>query len=184
MVVDWDGTMVDSQPLNFRSLAAALLPHGVPVDRSWYQARLGTSGGDLLTALGVPRTCHDEILLRCGELITESIATLRAFPEVVRWVEAGRSAGLRCAVASGGGGSVVRAGIAGTGLGQLFDVVVTREAVPRGKPAPDLFLEAARLLGVPVRRCVVLEDADEGLAAAKAAGMDAVDVRPWVNPCW
>ena len=49
--------------------------------------------------------------------------------------------------------------------------------VARGKPEPDVFLEAARRMGVPAAECVVLEDSDEGLRAAKAAGMRAVDVR-------
>jgi HAD superfamily hydrolase (TIGR01509 family) len=62
--------------------------------------------------------------------------------------------------------------------------VVVREDAERGKPAPDLFLEAARRLDVPPRRCLVVEDAEEGLAAARAAGMDAVDVRPWVTSIW
>ncbi|RLU82498.1 hypothetical protein CTZ27_29640 [Streptomyces griseocarneus] len=184
LVLDWDGTLVDSQYLNVTSLAAALAPYDVPVEEGWYRQRIGTSTGDLLAELGVPAAQHAEIITRCGELIIESISTLRPFLEVVRWVEAARVGGLRCAVASGGGGAVVRAGIAGTGLGRLFDVVVTREAVSRGKPAPDLFLEAARRLGVDAGQCLVLEDADEGLAAAEAAGMDAVDVRPWVDPRW
>jgi HAD superfamily hydrolase (TIGR01509 family) len=87
-------------------------------------------------------------------------------------------------VASGGGGIVVRAGIDATGLAHLFDTVVTREDADRGKPAPDLFLEAARRLGVPAQRCLVVEDAEEGLAAARAAGMHAVDVRPYVTSGW
>ncbi|MGW1194394.1 HAD family hydrolase [Streptomyces sp. NPDC002536] len=184
LVLDWDGTLVNSQFLNFTSLAAALAPCGVAVEEGWYRQRLGTSAGDLLAELGVPPARHAEIITRCSALIIESISALRPFPEIVRWVEAGRSSGLRCAVASGGGGTVVRAGIASTGLSRLFDAVVTREAVSRGKPAPDLFLEAARRLGVAAERCLVLEDADEGLAAAEAAGMDAVDVRPWVDARW
>ncbi|MEV4872808.1 HAD-IA family hydrolase [Streptomyces syringium] len=74
--------------------------------------------------------------------------------------------------------------LSATGLEGLFDVVVTREDVARGKPAPDLFTEAARRLGVRPARCLVVEDADEGLAAARAAGMDAVDVRPFAVSAW
>jgi len=61
---------------------------------------------------------------------------------------------------------------------------VTREDADRGKPAPDLFLEAARRLRVAPQRCLVVEDAEEGLAAARAAGMDVVDVRPYVTSSW
>ncbi len=62
-------------------------------------------------------------------------------------------------------------------LRDLFAVVVAIEDVMRGKPAPDLFLEAARRLGVPPGKCVAYEDSEEGLAAVRSAGMRVVDVR-------
>ncbi|MDT0345799.1 HAD family hydrolase [Streptomyces litchfieldiae] len=181
LIVDWDGTLVDSQPLNLRSLAAALAGHGVTLRKEWYRARLGTSGEELLAELGVPVESVPAILTACGDLIVREVAALPTFPTVVGWVKRARAAGLPRAVASGGGGQVVRTGLQATGLAPLFEAVVTREAVPRGKPAPDLFLAAARQLGVAPERCLAIEDADEGLAAAAAAGMDAVDVRAWVT---
>ncbi|MDT0321902.1 HAD family hydrolase [Streptomyces millisiae] len=181
LIFDFDGTLVDSQPLNHRALATALRKHGVTVAWEWYARRLGTSGLDLLAQLGVPREVAVDVIDVWSELIIQEAATLRTHQTVVRWVKEARRAGLRRAVASGGGGPVVRAGLAATGLASLFDVVVTREAVEKGKPAPDLFLLAAHRLGVSPGRCLVFEDADEGLEAARAAGMDAVDVRPWVG---
>lgn len=180
LIMDWDGTMVDSQPLNYRCLARALAPHGVVLEEEWYRARLGSSGDALLAELGVTASSA-AVLGRCGELIIREVASLRPFPVVVGWVEGARASGLACAVASGGGDAVVRAGLSATGLSRLFDVVVTRRDAPRGKPAPDLFLEAARRLRVPPDRCLVVEDAGEGLAAARAAGMDVLDVRALVG---
>jgi HAD superfamily hydrolase (TIGR01509 family) len=81
------------------------------------------------------------------------------------------------AVASNGERDNVIASLRATGLLELFDVVVTAEDVKRGKPAPDLFLEAAHRLCASPRRCLVFEDSDEGLMAAKAARMKSVDVR-------
>lgn len=182
-IMDWDGTVVDSQPMNFRCLAGALRLYGVKLRESWYRERLGTSVDGLLAELGVSVPLGD-VVARCGELIIQELPTLKAFPMVVDWLERARAGGLVCAVASGGGGAVVRAGIEATGLTHLFDVVVTREDAVRGKPAPDLFLEAARQLRVPPQRCLVVEDAQEGLAAALAAGMDVVDVRPYVASGW
>ncbi|MET9393775.1 HAD family hydrolase [Streptomyces sp. NPDC048219] len=183
LIMDWDGTLVDSQPLNYRSLAGALKTHSVDLREDWYRERLGTSVDGLLEELGVAVPLAD-VLDRCGELIIQELPSLRAFETVVGWVESARARGLACAVASGGGGVVVRAGIAATGLAHLFDTVVTREDADRGKPAPDLFLEAARRLQVAPQRCLVVEDAEEGLAAARAAGMHAVDVRPYVTSGW
>ncbi|MCX4760028.1 HAD family phosphatase [Streptomyces sp. NBC_01275] len=182
-IMDWDGTVVDSQPMNFRCLAGVLKLYGVTLRESWYRERLGTSVDGLLAELGVSVPLGD-VLPRCGELIIQELPSLQAFPMVVEWLVRARAGGLVCAVASGGGGAVVRAGIEATGLTHLFDVVVTREDAVRGKPAPDLFLEAARQLRVPPQRCLVVEDAEEGLAAARAAGMDVVDVRPYVTSSW
>jgi beta-phosphoglucomutase-like phosphatase (HAD superfamily) len=183
LIMDWDGTMVDSQPLNYRSLAAVLRAHAVDLRQDWYRERLGTSVDGLLEELGASVPLAD-VLDHCGELIIRDLASLKPFELVVGWVEKARARGLACAVASGGGGVVVRAGIEATGLAHLFDTVVTREDADRGKPAPDLFLEAARRLRVPPQRCLVFEDAEEGLAAARAAGMSTVDVRPYVTSSW
>jgi beta-phosphoglucomutase-like phosphatase (HAD superfamily) len=57
------------------------------------------------------------------------------------------------------------------GLTQYFEVTVSSEEVPRGKPAPDVYLEAARRLGVPAERCAAVEDSHGGIRAAKTAGM-------------
>ncbi|WP_326595960.1 HAD family hydrolase [Streptomyces sp. NBC_01803] len=183
LIADWDGTLVDSQPLNFRGLAAALAPRGLVLDQGWYRARLGTSVADLLVELGSTAPVGD-VLEACGQYIISEVTSLRAYTNVVALVEAARAAGLRTAIASGGAGPVVRAGLVATGLAELFEVVVTREDAEWGKPAPDLFLEAARRLGVTPARCVVIEDAEEGIAAAVAAGMRVVDVRPFVSSCW
>ncbi|NBR64083.1 MAG: HAD family phosphatase, partial [Verrucomicrobia bacterium] len=70
----------------------------------------------------------------------------------------------------------VRLGLRKLGLGKFFRVAVTAEHVERGKPAPDVFLQVARRLGVPAERCVVFEDAPAGVAAGRAAGMRVVGV--------
>ncbi len=67
--------------------------------------------------------------------------------------------------------------LAAAGLSGLFDVILTPDEVEHGKPAPDMFLKAAELLGASPDRCVVFEDAEPGMKAAAAAGMDCVHVR-------
>jgi HAD superfamily hydrolase (TIGR01509 family) len=81
------------------------------------------------------------------------------------------------AIASGGPRQVVMRSLAVTGLAALFPVVVSADDVgpTRGKPAPDMFLLAAKLMGAPADRCLVFEDAEPGMRAAEAAGM------PWVR---
>ena len=84
---------------------------------------------------------------------------------------------LPLAVASGGTRRSIGQVLDHLGLGHLFQAVVTSEDVTRQKPAPDIFLEAARRLGMPPGRCRAYEDTELGMQAIRAAGMEAVDVR-------
>jgi beta-phosphoglucomutase-like phosphatase (HAD superfamily) len=81
------------------------------------------------------------------------------------------------AVASGGTQNVICQVLEHLKIRQFFDAVVTSEMVKHQKPAPDIFLEAARRIGVPAQFCRAYEDTDLGLQAIRAAGMEAVDVR-------
>ena len=78
------------------------------------------------------------------------------------------------AVASSAHRAVIDAALAATGLTDLFGVVVSSDEVAHGKPAPDVYLEAARRLGVRPERCLVVEDSLNGVRAGKAAGMTVV----------
>jgi HAD superfamily hydrolase (TIGR01509 family) len=82
------------------------------------------------------------------------------------------------AVASGGTRRIVNETLLHLGIQDLFQTVVTSQDVPRQKPAPDIYLEAARRLGVAPQFCRAYEDTDLGMEAIRAAGMEAIDVRP------
>ena len=81
------------------------------------------------------------------------------------------------AVASGGTKPIIEQVLEQLRIRPLFQAVVTNEDVVRQKPAPDIFLEAARRIGVAPERCRAYEDTDLGMQAIRAAGMEAVDVR-------
>jgi beta-phosphoglucomutase-like phosphatase (HAD superfamily) len=81
------------------------------------------------------------------------------------------------AVASGGTKRIIEQVLNHLGIRSLFQAVVTSEDVVNQKPAPDIFLEAARRIGVPPQFCRAYEDTDLGMQAIRAAGMEAVDVR-------
>ncbi|MFC7439748.1 HAD family hydrolase [Laceyella putida] len=98
-----------------------------------------------------------------------------------------KGAGYPLAVASGSSAAIIGSVLKQTGLQTYFDVVLSSEEVPRGKPAPDVFLEAAKRLGVAPEHCVVMEDSQYGVEAAKAAGMGCVAIpyltdRPLAEP--
>jgi HAD superfamily hydrolase (TIGR01509 family) len=108
---------------------------------------------------------------------------LETFPGVLDLVNACRNAGLLVAVASSADEIKVRANLEKIGLPiKFWDAVITGEAVANKKPAPDIFLAAAERLGVYPQECVVVEDAVNGVQAAKAAGMRCVAVAQTFPP--
>ncbi len=86
------------------------------------------------------------------------------------------------AVASGGFREIILKQLVQIGCHDWFDTIVTAEDTVRHKPHPDVFLEAARQMGVPPQECLVYEDSDLGLQAAQAASMDFIDVRTFFKP--
>lgn len=175
MIFDFDGTLVDSQPVLFPALAAALSHRGIHLDPDWYFANPGVAHRDLVRALD-PDVDVDAVLDETEELSLARIDDVRII-EPVAQLALDRPADIRAAIATGSRRRFVQAGLGAEGLTGVFDAVVVRDDVSRGKPSPDIFLHAARLLQVPAHRCVVFEDADSGIAAAIAAGMRAIDVR-------
>ncbi|MFI0219758.1 HAD family hydrolase [Streptomyces lydicus] len=179
VLFDWDGTLVNSHPLNFRGPSRACASWGLTLNESFYTSRIGTSGAELISELAAATGTHvpiDEVVAQCLDLILNEITELQTYQPVVQLAETlhGR---LPLAIASGGARRAVHAGLDATGLRPLFTDVITGEDTPRGKPDPGLFLLAAARLAVAPARCLVYEDSTEGVQAAKAAGMDVVDVR-------
>ncbi|MGA9184617.1 MAG: HAD-IA family hydrolase, partial [Candidatus Acidiferrales bacterium] len=88
---------------------------------------------------------------------------------------------LPMAVATGSTRASAEASLRAIGILEWFDAVISSQDAGRPKPAPDVFLLAARRIGVPAGECVAFEDGDAGLESARAAGMHAVDIRPWLE---
>jgi beta-phosphoglucomutase-like phosphatase (HAD superfamily) len=91
---------------------------------------------------------------------------------------------LPMAIGTGGSRRTISETLNQTGIGKYFDVIIAADDVKNHKPAPDTFLECAKLLGVEPSDCEVFEDGDPGLEAAIAGGMIATDIRHWVSPTW
>ncbi|MFF5206440.1 HAD family hydrolase [Streptosporangium sp. NPDC000396] len=180
LVFDCDGTLVDTASANETAWRTALADWQVELDPAWYRARTGLSGDRLLTELEIETGAElDHSAIRAAALDTYQwlIHTVTPHPQVTAVAEAHRGR-VPMAVASGGRREAVEGTLRATGLRPLFDAVVTRDDVRYGKPAPDVYLLAARLLGVAPHTCVAYEDTDEGVTAALAAGMTVIDVRP------
>ena len=184
LIFDCDGTLVDTAPAHYHAITHALRPQGHTMEEAWYAARAGLTPDALLDAQEIAAAARGEqqpldraaVFSTYNEHFRSGLHLLREIEAVAALARAWHGR-VPMAVASNGRLANVQASLRVTGLLGLFDTLVSADEVARGKPAPDVFLEAARRLRIPPAACVVLEDSNEGLAAALAAGMRAVDVR-------
>jgi len=179
-IFDLDGTLVDTMPLHYRAWNEAMRRAGL---RETLSENLFYSFG------GVPTRQVAELLGRHYDLpidvdhvfhekealFVEYQADMQLIQPVVDFARRVAEK-FPVSVASGGPRVIVRQTLARVGLTSLFPVVITPEDVARGKPAPDMFLLAAERMGVPAAACLVFEDAEPGIQAAEAAGMQWVHV--------
>jgi beta-phosphoglucomutase-like phosphatase (HAD superfamily) len=187
LIFDCDGTLVDTAPAHLAALKIALARVGLDMDDAWYFERVGLTPDDLLdqyedhfSKLPIARP---DLLAPYSVAFQGSLDEMREVQVVANMARAWRGRVPMC-VASNGQRANVQASLNAVGLLPLFDFVVTVEDVERGKPAPDIFLEGARRMKVEPARCMVLEDSDEGLEAARRAGMPSIDVRTIWTPSW
>ncbi|WP_274555376.1 HAD family hydrolase [Streptomyces spiramyceticus] len=185
VIFDLDGTLVDSEP-NYYEAGRRLLARRGTTDFTWeVHARfIGISTRETLMALreryGIEAPL-DELLAEKNRLYLELAgASTEVFPEMRKFAERLHAEGTPMIVASGSSRTAIDAVLACTGLDALITAVVSADEVPHGKPAPDVFLEAARRIGAAPADCVVLEDAPAGATAAHAAGMRCIAV-PYVD---
>lgn len=178
LIFDCDGTLVDTPPIYARAWAQGLALSGIAMEADWYMARAGMSAYLLMDAFEAEHgvmLARDEVLTVMRRVFAESIDQLREI-QAIADIARRYHRRLPMAVASGGSAEIVAATLRATNLLPFFDTVVALDDVKQAKPAPDLFLEAARRLGVAPGQCLVFEDSREGLEAARRAGMPAVDV--------
>ncbi|WP_175500027.1 MULTISPECIES: HAD family phosphatase [unclassified Streptomyces] len=177
LILDFDGVLADTVGRHEAALRAALRPYGVDLDSGWYGRHVGLSIHDLLAALPGGRSLpHDEIVQRSRGHLLAAMNTITPIPCVVELLGQARRAGMPCAVASGASRLLVDPGLDALGLNEAFAAVVRREDVVHGKPDPELFLTAAHRLGVAPGRCLAVDDAPDGIASARAAGMQVITV--------
>ncbi|MBD0421273.1 HAD family phosphatase [Streptomyces sp. TRM S81-3] len=184
VIFDLDGTLVDSEPNYYEAGRQTLAEHGV-TDFTWadHEGYVGISTQETVTdwkkRYGL-RASVEELLADKNRRYLELVrGSTRAYPEMRKFVELLAGDGVPLAVASGSSREAIEATLAGAGLDGYLRTLVSADEVTHGKPAPDVFLEAARRLGAEPADCVVVEDAAPGAAAAHAAGMRCIAI-PYV----
>jgi HAD superfamily hydrolase (TIGR01509 family) len=180
-IFDMDGVLCDSEPLINAAAVEMFREKGLDVSPGDFLPFVGTGEDRYISGVAELHNFPLDITAakkRAYEIYLEMVPQkLTAFEGAIELVEACRSAGLRVAVASSADFIKIEANLAKIGLPPaLWDAVASSEDVVHKKPAPDIFLAAARKLNLRPSQCVVIEDAVNGVDAAKAAGMNCVAV--------
>jgi beta-phosphoglucomutase family hydrolase len=179
LIFDCDGTLADTMPLHWRAWQMITQRHGIYFPEDRFYSLGGVPSRDILKMLAEEQgrsLDHIAIAHEKEEAYLPLMAQVEPIHGVVEIAKTHHGK-LPLAVASGGTQKVICQVLEHLNIRDLFAAVVTSEMVKKQKPAPDIFLEAARRIGVEPRYCRAYEDTDLGLQAIRAAGMEAVDVR-------
>lgn len=184
VIFDVDGTLALTATLHFDAFNAAAMRQGEQMQPEWYRARTGLDRRGLTAALAnlherktgakvdVAKLMHDSL-----EITIQRAAAVAVENPPIAALARRLHGRVPLALGSNAETPVVEAVIAGAGLSGLFDAMATVSDTGHAKPDPSIFQLAAKRLGVAPERCLVLEDSDEGLIAARRANMTGWDIR-------
>jgi beta-phosphoglucomutase family hydrolase len=179
LIFDCDGTLADTMPLHWHAWQMVTQRHGLHFPEDRFYSLGGVPSRDILKMLAGEQgrsLDHIAVAHEKEETYLPLMAQVEPVHAVVEIVKANHGK-IPMAVASGGTEKIITMVLERLNLRHLFAAVVTSEMVKNQKPAPDIFLEAARRIGVEPKFCRAYEDTVLGLQAIRAAGMEAVDVR-------
>lgn len=178
VVFDMDGVLVDTEHLWDEVREALTEEWGGRYTPEAQEAMMGMSSLEWSTYLhevvGLrekPQTINDEVVRR---MLARYEVELPVVPGAIDAVRRLDEAGYRLAVASSSNRELIDAVLRRLELAALFEATVSSEEVERGKPAPDVYLEAVRRLDLAASRCAAIEDSASGIRAARAAGMRVI----------
>lgn len=179
LIFDCDGTLANTMPLHWRAWQLITQRHNLHFPEDRFYALGGVPSRDILKMLAEEQGRSLDHIAVSHEKEEAYLPFLKEVEPIHAVVEIARAnhGKIPMAVASGGTQKIICQVLEHLQIRDLFDAVVTSEMVKHQKPAPDIFLEAARRIGVDPKSCRAYEDTDLGLRAIRAAGMEAVDVR-------
>jgi beta-phosphoglucomutase family hydrolase len=184
LIFDCDGTLADTMPLHWRAWQEVTQRYQLNFPEDRFYALGGVPSRDIFKLLSQEQGRELDPVAASREKEALYLPLMPLVLPVLEVVNIAREnyGKLPMAVASGGQRPHIDEVLEHLGIRQFFQAIVTSEDVTRQKPAPDIYLEAARRLGVPPQFCRAYEDTDLGLQAIRSAGMDAVDVRELRKP--
>ena len=179
IIFDCDGTLADTMPLHWRAWSEISSRHGIHFPEDRFYSLGGVPSRDILQLLREEQRLEIDAIAVAKEKEIAYLDLMHQVGPIHEVVNVAREhhGKLPMAVASGGTKPIIEKVLVHLGIREYFDAVVTSEDVVKQKPAPDIFLEAARQIGIEPKFCRAYEDTDLGMTAIRSAGMHAIDVR-------
>jgi len=176
---DMDGVLINSQPLHYEIDIAVLKACNYPATLDTVTPYTGQSNPDrwpkYKQTLSLPQSVDQLIAMQTKyqtEIFTSSgLPPIEGIPALLQYLNAQN---IPCAVASSSSQELINLVLTKCQIGQYFTHLVSGEDVKHGKPAPDIYLKAAKVLGLPPQNCIAIEDSPIGMQAAKSAGFTCI----------
>lgn len=180
-VFDMDGLLIDSEPFWKRAERESFAEVGVHITEEMSKVTARMTTAEVATYWYAFRPWEGRSTLDLERAVISRVRDLvdrhaDALPGVRDTLRACRSRGWRVALASNSPLMLCEHVVNALGLQGAFDAIISADQVARGKPAPDIYLETARCVGVPPAQCLVFEDSASGVRAAREAGMTVVAI--------
>jgi len=181
VIFDLDGVLVDSEELSRQSNKETLKQHGIELTQEEKIKAIGRTDldifRDMIEARGLGLS-PEELTKEKDRIYLDIIkGKLKPIPGARGILETLKERGIPFAIASSGTYVKVRANLSETGLIGLISTIISADDIEKGKPDPEIFLKAAEKIGIPPEECLVIEDAQAGVIAAKAAGMKCLALK-------
>jgi beta-phosphoglucomutase family hydrolase len=182
VIFDLDGVIIDSEPFHLVVNEKIFANLGIALSENDYQSFIGTTHKDMWTTIKrkfnlpqpVPELVNMQVSGNINYIKNEKIEAIQGVADLLFEI---KKANIKIGIASSSPTEVIELVINKLGINDYFSAIVGGEKIEKGKPAPDIFLEAAKLLNIKPENCVVIEDSENGVKAAKAAGMKCVGFR-------
>lgn len=181
IVFDFDGLIIDTELPSFLVWQRIYKEHGAILEKDLWVSCVGANYdvwhpcAHLETLTGT-KVIYEELINRKNELKAETCDKLPLLPGVLDKLEEAKALGLKLAIASSSPLFWIEHHTKRLDIAHYFDCFAAGSEVERTKPSPDVYLLAAKRLGVDPKTCLVFEDSKNGIIAAKAAGMHAIGV--------
>lgn len=180
IIFDMDGVIIDSEPLHFKLERELLEELGGKIDRKEHETFVGTTDFNMWNTFksqfNLKPSVEEMVEMKRNRFI-ENVSELKLIPNFFEFMISVYDNEYKIALASSNNKRAVDEIVRTFDLGKYFDFIINGEEVENGKPNPEMFLTVADKLNVNPKKCLVIEDAKNGVIAAKAAGMKCIGLK-------